>query len=144
MVTEAQLQQDLTAAMKARAMDEVYVLRGLIAAIKNLKVEKQVKEVSEAELAGLLRKEVNKRVETIGFAEKGDRPGIVAENQRQKAVLERYLPRQLRPEELESLIRGLAEELGTRDIGPIMAALRERHAGQFDGKLASQLVKALA
>jgi uncharacterized protein YqeY len=42
------------------------------------------------------------------------------------------------------VITGLATELGTTQIGPLMAKLRERHAGTFDGKLASELIKKLA
>ena len=41
------------------------------------------------------------------------------------------------------MINGLAAELGTTQIGPLMAELRKRHAGQFDGKLASELIKKL-
>jgi uncharacterized protein YqeY len=44
---------------------------------------------------------------------------------------------------LEAVINGLAAELGTTQIGPLMAELRKRHAGQFDGKLASELIKKL-
>ncbi len=143
MATETQLQKDLTGAMKARAMDEVYVLRGLLTAIKNLKVEKQVKELSEAEIAQLTRKELNKREEAIGFAIKGGRADVVSENERQKAVLDKYLPKQLSKDELEGIIRQLATELGTTSIGPLMAKLRERFPGQFNGGLASQIIRGL-
>lgn len=141
MATEADIQRDLTAAMKARSMEEVYVLRGVMSVIKNLKVEKMVPELGDAEIAQLVRKEINKRTEAIQFAEKAGRRELVEENERQRVVLERYLPRQLSAEELEPIIQGLASELGTTAIGPIMAKLRERHAGQFDGQLASGIVK---
>ena len=144
MPSEAQLQQDLTAAMKARSMEEVYVLRGIVAVIKNMKVEKQVKELGDAEIAGLVRKEVNKRIEAIGFASKGGRTELVAENERQKAILERYLPKQLSGEQLEAVIKKLSEEIGTTSIGPLMAKLRERYPGQFDGQMASQLIRQLS
>jgi uncharacterized protein YqeY len=144
MATEADIQRDLTAAMKARAMEEVYVLRGLVTVIKNLRVEKMTAELSEAEIAQLVRKEINKRSEAIEFARKAGRDELVAENERQKSVLERYLPRQLDAAELEAIIRALAAELGSNAIGPIMAKLRERHAGEFDGQLASGIVKKLA
>lgn len=144
MASESDLQRDLTAAMKARSMDEVYVLRGLVAAIKNLKVEKMVKELPDADIVQLVRKEVNKRNEAMQFAEKGGRRELVEENQRQKAILERYLPAQLGGEELEKIIAALAAELGTTAIGPLMAKLRERHAGQFDGQTASALIRKLS
>ena len=44
---------------------------------------------------------------------------------------------------LEAAIRAIAADLGGNQIGPIMAELRKRHAGQFDGKLASELIKKL-
>ena len=144
MVTEAQLQADLQAAMKARAAEKVLILRGLIAAIKNVKVDKQVPTLPEADIAALVRKEINKRVEAAEFARQAGRTELVDSNEREKAVLEAYLPQQLDPAALEALIKQLAAELGTTQIGPIMATLRERHAGRFDGKLASELVRKLA
>ena len=143
MATEAQLQGELQAAMKARAMEKVYILRGLITAIKNLKVEKQVAEIPEADIALLVRKEINKRAEAAEFARKAGRQELVDQNERERAVLEAYLPQQLSASTLEEVIKGLAAELGTTQIGPLMAKLRERHAGQFDGKLASELIRKL-
>jgi uncharacterized protein YqeY len=143
MATEAQLQGELQAAMKARAMEKVYILRGLITAIKNQKVEKQVAEIPEADIALLVRKEINKRTEAGEFARKAGRQELVDQNERERAVLEAYLPQQLSASTLEEVIKGLAAELGTTQIGPLMAKLRERHAGQFDGKLASELIRKL-
>jgi uncharacterized protein YqeY len=143
MATEAQLQADLQAAMKARAMEKVYILRGLLAAIKNLKVEKQVTAVADADIAALVRKEINKRIEASQFARQANRSDLVEKNESEKAVLEAYLPQQLSAEALQATINDLAAELGTTQIGPIMAKLRERHAGQFDGKLASELIRKL-
>ena len=144
MASEAQLQADLHAAMKARAAEKVLILRGLIAAIKNVKVEKQVATLPEADIAALVRKEISKRVEAADFARKAGRAELVDNNEREKTVLEAYLPQQLDPAALEGLIRQLATDLGTTQIGPIMAALRDRYAGQFDGKVASELIRKLA
>lgn len=143
MADEAQLQADLKSAMKARDMDTVYVLRGLIAAIKNLKVEKQIGAVPEADIAALVRKEINKRVEAADYARQANRPELVQKNEQEKGLLERYLPQQLSADALQSAISEIASELGTTQIGPIMTKLRERHAGQFDGKLASELIRKL-
>jgi hypothetical protein len=143
MATEAQIQHDLSAAMKARDMPRVYVLRGVIAAIKNLKVDKQTKELGDADIAALVRKEINKRVEAAEFAVKSGRQELVDQNRAEQAVLETYLPAQLDAARLEAVIRQIAAELGTTTIGPIMAKLKERHAGQYDGKLASELVRKL-
>jgi uncharacterized protein YqeY len=144
MASEAQLENDLRSAMKARSMETVYVLRGLIAAIKNLKVEKMVQSVPEAEVAALVRKEINKRTEAAEYARQANRPELVQKNESEKKILEAYLPQQLSAEALQQIVNDLAAELGTTQIGPIMAKLRERHAGQFDGKLASELIRKLS
>jgi hypothetical protein len=141
--SEADLQKDLQSAMRARDMNKVYVLRGVIAAIKNAKVDRQVAELPEAEVVAIMRKEVAKRVETIEFAEKAGRAETAAQNRAEKEVLDAYLPSQMDAATLEKTIRALAEELGTTKIGPLMAALRERHSGVYDGKLASELIKKL-
>jgi uncharacterized protein YqeY len=142
--SEADLQKDLQSAMRARDMAKVYVLRGVIAAIKNAKVDKQVKELPEAEVVALMRKEVAKRVETIEFAEKAGRAETAEQNRAEKAILDAYLPSQMDAAQLEQAIRSLSQELGTTQIGPLMAALRQRYAGNYDGKLASELIKKLS
>jgi uncharacterized protein len=142
-VTEAQIQQDLKQAMLARDQRKVYVLRGLLAAIKNLKVEKLVQELTDADLTALARKELSKRAEAVAFAEKAARADLVEQNRAEQAILQAYLPAQMASEELEQTIRALSTELGTTQIGPLMKELRERHAGRFDGKLASELIRKL-
>ena len=144
MATEADIQRDLTAAMKARDARKTMVLRGLVAAIKNLKVDKLVAELPAAEIAALVRKEINKRTEAAEFARKGGRDELVEENRAEQLLLEAYLPAQLDAARLEAVIRELAQELGGTAIGPIMAKLKERYPGQYDGKLASELARKLS
>lgn len=145
MVSEAQLQEELKTAMKAREMEKVYVLRGLVAAIKNAKVEKRaVETLPEAEIAGLIRKEIGKRAEAADFARRAGREELATQNEREKAFLEAYLPQQMSAEALEAAVREISAELGTTQIGPIMAKLREKYSGQYDGKLASELIRKLA
>ena len=143
MASEAQLQRDLQDAMRARDRTRIDVLRGVIAAVKNAKVDKQVAELPEADIVALVRKEVNKRIEVIGFARQAGRAETVAQNEAEQRLLEAYLPSQLGAAELESIIKAIATELGSSQIGPLMAELRKRNAGQFDGKLASEIIKRL-
>ena len=103
-----------------------------------------VQSVPDADVAALVRKEINKRTEAAEFARQANRPELVQKNESEKAILEAYLPQQLSAEALQQIVNDLASELGTTQIGPIMAKLRERHAGQFDGKLASELIRKLS
>ncbi len=143
MVDEARLQKDLQDAMRARDRVRLDVLRGVITAVKNTKVEKQLSDVPEAEILAVLRRELNKRAEIADFARKAGRDETVAQAAAEQSIIEAYLPAQMDAAGLEAAIRAIAAELGSAQIGPVMAELRARHAGQFDGKLASQLIKQL-
>jgi uncharacterized protein YqeY len=143
MPSEEQFQEELKQAMKARDMDKVYVLRSMIAAIKNMKVEKRVDSLPEAEIAALVRKEVSKRTEAAEFARKAERAELAAQNEKEKAILDAYLPQLMGAEALERAVREISADLGTTQIGPIMAKLREKYSGQYDGKLASELIRKL-
>jgi uncharacterized protein YqeY len=140
-ITEQRLAEDLTRAMKAREMPRVYVLRGLLTAVKNLKVEKRGAALAEAELVQLVRREIRKREEAEEFATKAGRGELVEQNRSERAMLEAYVPAQLDPGELESLIRKIAARPDARSLGAIMGALREDFAGRFDGRQASEIAR---
>jgi uncharacterized protein YqeY len=140
-LSEAQLTADLTAAMKARDMPRVYVLRGVITAAKNLKVERRTASLSEADLVQIIRREIRQREEAEEFASKAGRTDAVEQNRAERKMLDGYVPAQLDAVALETVVRGIVASLPSPAMGPVMAALREQHAGQFDGKQASEIVK---
>lgn len=141
-LSEERLRRELHGAMKAREMSIVYVLRGLLAAIANLKIEKGVAELGEAEVIGLVQREAKKREEAEEFARQAGREDLVEQNAAERAVLKRYLPRPLDDAELTNLLRSWVAE-GVTAIGPLMARLKERHAGRYDGKRASEIARGL-
>ena len=140
-ISEEQLAGELTRAMKAREMPRVYVLRGLLTAVKNLKVEKRGGPLAETDLVQLVRREIRKREEAEEFAAKAGRDELVAQNRSERAMLEVYVPAQLADAELERVIREIAARPGARSIGTIMSALREGFAGRFDGRQASDIAR---
>ncbi len=140
-VSEEQLAQDLTAAMKARDAQRVAVLRGVVAAAKLVKVERRATRLDEADLVQVLRKEVRKREEAEEFAVKAGRDDLVSQNRAERAILEGYVPAPLGPDELERAIRDALAAGVQRQMGAVMAALRERFPGRVDGKSASELAR---
>jgi len=140
-LSEEGLAKDLANAMKAREMERVYVLRGVITAVKNLKVEKRGQEVAEAELVQIVRKEIRKREEAEEFAAKAGRNDLLEQNRAERAMLEAYVPAQLDAAQLEAAIREAASRPEGRSLGGIMGSLRERFAGRYDGKQASELAR---
>lgn len=140
-LTEQQLADDLNRAMKARDMPRVYVLRGVIAAAKNLKIERRGAELVEADLAQVVRKEIRKREEAEEFALKAGRQEAVEQNRSERAMLEAYAPAQLDATALEQAIREIAADPASHSLGAVMGALKTRFAGRFDGRQASDIAR---
>jgi len=139
-LSEARLAEDLAAAMKARDMRRVYVLRGVVTAAKNLKVERRGADLSEADLVQIVRKEIKKRDEAEGFAQQAGRDDAVEENRAERSLLETYAPALLSEEQLGDLVRELVAG-GAADLGTVMSELRDRHPGGYDGKIASAVAR---
>ena len=91
-VTEEQIAQDLTAAMKARNAQRVAVLRSVVAAAKHLKVEKRVQVLDDAALAQVVRREIRQREEAEEFARKAGRDDLASQNLAERRILEEYVP----------------------------------------------------
>jgi uncharacterized protein len=144
-LSEQMIQGRLKDAMRSRATDEVMVLRGLVAAMKNLTIERRGAGSSSAELGApeitqILRREIKQREEAIAFAEQAGRADLVEKNSREKRYLETYLPQALSAADLEAAIaRHYAA--GATSIGPLMAKLKAEFAARLDGKLASEAVR---
>jgi uncharacterized protein YqeY len=140
-LTEEELSTALTSAMKAREMERVYVLRGVLTAVKNLKVEKRVPALAEADLVQIVRREIRQREEAESFASQGGRTEAVEQNRRERALLEALVPPQLGPAELEQAIRGIVARPDARSLGAVMSALKADLAGRYDGKQASEIAR---
>lgn len=144
-LSEQQLRDDLKAAMRARDSLRTTALRAILAAIKNKTIEAKCETRSEADLIAIVKREVKQCVETLEFAREAGREGVVAEHEALLSVLEGYQPSQLDAAALKAAVSKIIDETGATEIGGVMRELNSRYPGQFDGKLASTLVrKALA
>ena len=104
-------------------------------------MERRGAELAEGDLVQLVRREIRKREEAEEFAARGGRGELVAQNRSERAILEAYAPPPLDAAALERAIREIAAAEGAGSIGAIMAALRTRHPGRFDGRQASELAR---
>jgi uncharacterized protein YqeY len=129
-------------AMKSRTMPTVYVLRGLLAAVANRRIETGAAELPAAEILALVQREAKKREEAEEFARQAGRTDLVTQNASEREILARYLPAMLDAESLTGLLSGWIAE-GITSMGPLMARLKDRHPGQYDGKRASEIVREL-
>jgi uncharacterized protein len=140
----------LKVAMKAKEELTVSTVRLVIARLKEHDIEARGRGKSEgigdAEIQQMLQGMIKQRRDSIVLYEQGKRPELVAKEQGEIAIIERFLPQQLGEAELEAAVKTVIAELGAqgmKDMGRVMAALRERHAGQIDAGKASQVAKRL-
>ena len=90
-----------------------------------------------------MQKEVKKRRDSMEQFEKGGRAELAAKERVEIGVLEEFLPKAMSPEELESLVRAVIQELGAaskKEMGPVIKAVQAKAAGRADGKSISGLV----
>jgi uncharacterized protein len=136
------------AAMKSGDTQTRDTTRLIESAIKNRDIEARTGKAvadDDALVVEVLQKMVKQRRESIEMFEKGGRAELAANEAAEVAVIERFLPAQLSDAETSALIEGIKAELGAtgvKDMGRVMATLKERHASALDMSKASGLVKA--
>lgn len=144
-----QINDALKDAMRRKDETAVSTLRLIIAAVKDRDIAARSKGntdgISDDELLGLFQTMVKQRRESIALYEQGGRLDLAEHEAAEIEVIERFLPRQLDEGEIRAAVTAVIDELGAtgiKDMGRIMAALRERYAGRMDFGRASGMVKA--
>lgn len=141
--------QDATKdAMRAKDQLRLSTLRLIGAAIKDREIairgEPGQAALAEDDIVALLSRMVKQRQESARAYEEGGRLELAERETQEIAIIQEFLPRQLDQAEVAAVIDRIIAELGAtgvRDMGRVMGALRERHAGQMDFGAAGALVK---
>lgn len=139
------LRADIVAAMKARDAATTMALRTADAAIKRAAMDGN-KEIDDALVLATVRKAVKNLADARAEFEKGGRADLVAANDAEIRILEKYLPRGLEPAQIEALVAEAIRATGAavkKDTGKVIAALKQRpEAAQLDFGAVSKLVQA--
>lgn len=136
-------------AMKARDERRVSTLRLVNAALKNADIEAQGKgkhALSDEELLGLLQKLIKQRQEAIELYDKAGRTELADRERGEIEIITAYLPKQMSEAEARAAVAQAIEASGAtsiKDMGKVMAALKQGYAGRLDFGQASGLVKAM-
>ena len=137
----------LVNAMKSGDKQGTAAIRLIQAAIKNRDIElRTATQTPDDDLlvTEVMQKMIKQRRESIELYEKGGRQELADAEKAEVAVIERFLPQQMSDAEATAAIKAIVAEVGAssvKDMGKVMAALKERHAGQIDMSKASGLVK---
>ncbi|MDB6095025.1 MAG: glutamyl-tRNA amidotransferase [Verrucomicrobia bacterium] len=138
------LRADIVTAMKARDSATTLALRTADAGIKRAEMDTG-KPIDDALVITTLKKAVKNLTDAKTEFEKGGRTDLVAANEAEIKILEKYLPKALDPAKLEALVNEVIKETGAqskKEMGKVIAALKlSPEAGLIDFGAASKLVQ---
>ena len=142
------LDEGLKTAMRAHDQRATSTLRLILAALKDRDIAERGKGnpdgLSDEQILGLLQSMIKQRGESIRLYEQGNRPDLAKQEADEIAVIEQFLPAQLDDDATAQAVDAVLAESGAKtlkDMGRVMAMLKERFAGQMDFAKAGALVK---
>lgn len=139
------LRADIVTAMKARDSAATLALRTADAGIKRAAMDTN-KEIDDALVTATLRKAVKNLADAKAEFARGGRADLVAANEAEIRILEKYLPKGIEGAQLEALIAQAIQETGAqskKEMGKVIGALKKLpEAGLIDFGAVSKLVQA--
>ena len=137
----------LKEAMKAGDKLKVSTLRLITSALKDRDIAARGagKTLTDDDILALLQKMVKQRQESLKIYQDAGRSDLAEQEQGEITIIQSYLPQQMDESEVSSAIDSVIAEIGAasiKDMGKVMAALKERFAGRMDFGAASGVIKA--
>lgn len=145
----SQLTEAMKTAMKAKEAETLATVRLILSTLKDRDIAARGKGnpdgISDEEILGMMQGMIKQRRESIALYEQGNRPELAAAEAAEIAIIERFLPKQMDEAETSAAIAAVIADVGAaslKDMGKVMAALKERYAGSMDFGKASAVIKA--
>ena len=139
----------LVTAMKGGDKATTSTLRMVSSTIKNRDIEARTGKAPEDDdllVTEVLQKMIKQRRESVELYRKGDREELAAIEEGEIATIERFMPQQMDDAEAKAAIGAVITEVGAssmKDMGKVMALVKERHASSIEPARASALVRGL-
>lgn len=148
MTLKEQIQVDFKEAFKAREMERKNTLSTLISEIKNKEIEvgEREKGLSDEGVLAVIQTAVKRHKDSIEQFKAGGREDLVANEEAELTILEKYLPAQMNDEDLQAEVKQILEEIGVQtkaDLGKAMGATMARLKGKADGNRVKKMVESL-
>ena len=134
--------------LKTKKERVVHTVRLVMAALKDKDIAarpKGITAIPDEEILQMMTGMVKQRRESIEMYEKGGRPELAKGEQEEIDIIQSFMPKQMDEAEQVAVIKAAIAETGAasvKDMGKVMAVLKEKYAGQMDFSKASALVKA--
>jgi uncharacterized protein YqeY len=137
------LMAETKAALKAQDKARLSALRLISAALQQVDIASR-STLPDQDIPAVLQKMIKQRRESLAIYEKAGRTEQAAQEAGEIAVIEEFLPKQMSDAEAREAIAAAVKDVGAtspKEMGKVMAALKERYAGRMDFGRASALVK---
>ncbi|MBN9543926.1 MAG: GatB/YqeY domain-containing protein [Alphaproteobacteria bacterium] len=135
-------------AMKAKDAKRLATLRLVLAALKDRDIAARTETsrdlLGDDEILSLLAKMIKQRDESATAFDAGNRPELAAGEREEIAIIRSFMPAQMDEAGVQQAAEAIIAELGAtsiKDMGKVMAAMKERYAGQMDFARASAVIK---
>lgn len=144
MTLKQQLTEDMKTAMRGSDKQRLGVIRLVLAAIKQREVDERI-ELDDTQTLAVLEKMLKQRKDSVTQYAAAAREDLADVERAEMVVIEAYLPAQLDVAELDALIAAAIADTGAsspRDMGKVMAVVKDKAAGRADMGKVSALIKA--
>jgi hypothetical protein len=144
MTLKQQLTEDMKTAMRGGEKHRLGVIRLMLAAIKQREVDERI-ELDDVQVLATLEKMMKQRKDSVSQFDAAGRDDLSTIEREEMVVIETYLPSKLGDDELDALITAAIAETGAsspRDMGKVVAAVKEKAAGRADMGVVSGKIKA--
>jgi len=144
MSLEQRINSEYIQAMKEKDGVKSSTLSFLRAQLKNVLIDQRLKELTDADVISVIKKQIKQRQDSIDQFEKGGRPELADKEKAELAILKNYLPEELGEDQVRQIVSEAIKEVqaqGMKDMGNVMKAVMAKTGGRADGKLLSGLVK---
>lgn len=141
---EDKISQDYVLAMKARDALKSSTLSFLRAQIKNVRIEKRIEKVEDADVVAVIKKQIKQRQDSIEQYTKGGRQDLADKETSELNILKSYLPAEMSEAEIMVFVKASIAESGAqsiKDMGKVMKMLMPKVAGKADNATLSGLLK---
>jgi uncharacterized protein YqeY len=144
MTLTQRVQKDMVAAMKSKEELRLSTLRMMKAALMNKRIDKRA-DLDEKEELQVFSTLINQRKDSIEAFTKGGRMELAKKEADEIAIIEGYMPKPVREEEIVATVRAVIAEMGSptmKDMGTVMKNVMAKFGGaRVDGKIVSETVK---
>lgn len=148
MSLRAQLNDAMKEAMKSKDTKRLATVRLVLAALKDKDIaarsETSRELLGDDEILGLLAKMIKQREESALAYDAGNRPELAAGEREEITIIRSFMPAQMDEAQMKEVVRETIAEIGAasiKDMGKVMAFLKEHYAGQMDFSRASAATK---